>query len=179
MMPKLKPSYAAALKYGLLVAAAPIVYNTILLIFNLHMNHLGDDPGGPLRVAAYFLFLPIAISVSIYRYKKTNGGLLKLKDSIAIGLKIAFVASFFIIIYDILFNEVLAPTYYNDYYKLNGEELYKEFVECCNYTKEQFEHHKNVRFQNWKSYPGDLLSTMIIGLIVSTIVGLIMRKKKK
>jgi len=169
-----------ALIYGLLVAAIPALYNTLLVVFKQLDAYYGDDPGGSMQLRTTLFILPLVIGIAIYQYKKKHSGYLKLKDAIGIGLVIALITQIGIIAYHILFDRVLAPSFHLDFYEKHGQEIYDELVACCAYTQEQFENHKNLRIDYGKtlsSIMGGILSTAIIGLIVSTIVGLFMKKK--
>ncbi len=176
---KNKTPHRFTLKYGILVAAVPIFYHTFLVVFDLLETYYGDDPGGSLKVPTQIYLLTILIVVAIYRFKKWNNGYLKMNEALGIGLKIALTATAFMIAYHLLFNAILAPSFHESYYAKYGSEVYKELVDCCDYTKEQFEQHKHQRiaYDRGKGYVGDLFLTMTVGLVISTIFGLILRKK--
>ncbi len=173
-----KLSFGFMLTTGLIIVSLPIGYNTIYMIFGDFHEYRGDNPVRTLIGPAFALVLPLMISFAIYRHKKLNEGFLKLKEAIILGLKIALVTAIAIVTYDILFNNVLAPDYFVRYFEQYGDQLYADLVACCDMTKEGFERHKNNKLENLEVYIVDLLSPLIIGLMVSTIVGLILRKKK-
>lgn len=169
--------FTFALKYGLILTAIPVVYRTILVVFDLLMEYHGDDAGGSIKMFTFLLILPIVIVLAIRKYKKVNTGFLKLKDALGIGLTISLVSLIINIGYDVLFNTVLAPTFYEDYYQLNGQDLLAEFSEFTDDPKVELERHKNLRLKYWTAYRGDIIFFTLLGLITATITGLIMKKK--
>ena len=135
--------YRFAVKYGLMVAAIPIFYYSFLVIFGLLNEYYGDDIGGGMRIPSYLFIMPVFITIAIYRFRKMNDGILKLKSAFLIGLSIAIITSVLMILYHMLFNNVLAPSFHERYFEQFGDEVYKELVACCDYTIEQFESQQN------------------------------------
>lgn len=168
-----------ALKHSLIVAIIPIIYSTILFLCDLLVKYHGDELGMPLRIPVILFFMPIIISFAMYRYKKINNQRLNLQEALIIGLEISLVIVGSLVLYDVLFNHVLAPSYYHDYYETYGDQLFQELVSCCNYTQEQFQHHKEVRLhRSGLSYLGDFSLFMVFGAIITLITGLVMRKTR-
>lgn len=168
---------------GLIVAAIPIIYSISLISSNKLMEYRGSAPGRSLVAFTYLLVLPLMLSVVIYKYKKNNGGFLKLEEALIIGLKVLLVAVVLIIGYDILFNTFLAPSFYEEYYELYEPRMLEEFMEPRGNDEDplrEFENAKSSRIQHlWSTYVVDIILAPIIYLITATIAGLIMRTKKK
>ncbi len=169
--------YRFSIKYGIFIAAIPILFNTILFAFDLLMQYHGDDTGGPLRVLTYFIIMPTIICIAIYQYKKVNGKMISLKEALTIGLEIALVMAFFLVAYDLLLYNVLAPTFFEEYFQVHGDELLQEFIDCCERPHELYEHHKNLRLEHWKNSWGTFVASAFIGVLTALIAGLVMRKR--
>lgn len=171
-------SYRFAVKYGLILGAIPAVYNTILVIFDLLLEYHGEGLG-PLVMFISLFILPPVISVAIFFYKKSCGGHLKLKEAYIIGLEIGLIAILIMILYDVIFNTVLAPSFQEAYYERHGEEIFEHFAETSDNAEKEFERHKNMRIQFWTFYSSRVIVNLVVGLITSTIAGLIMRTKQQ
>jgi len=183
---KKRASYQLILLYGFIVAGIPIVYNAILLVSGQLLEYRGSALGRPLVVFAYLLFVPILISVAIYTYKKKNNGFLTLKEALILGAKISLLTVLLLVGYDLVFNTLLAPSFYEDYYGLHESRMLEEFMEPRVRNNQEnplgeFEHIKNYRInKNWASlYVFDRSWGAIMWLLTSLIAGLLMKKSSK
>ena len=181
MLPNKNYIHRIAFIYACIVGAIPIVYNTILVVTDYLLEYYGDDPGGTMKQRAIIFALPVMIIVAIYHFKKKNDGFLKLKEGYIIGMEVAIISIGLMIAHHFIFNQLLAPNFHTQYYESYGQQRFEELVACCDYTEEQFEAHKNQRldYEQGRGYIGDLVSAILIGGIISTIGGLIMRKKNR
>ncbi len=166
---------------GLVVAAIPIIYTTVLQISGQLLDYLYSIPRIPLALESYFLALPLMIIVAIYRFKKINNGYLKFKEALVVGLKVVLIAVGVLIVYDILFNILLAPNFYTDYYELHGEQMLEE-ITARGHTEDplaEFEGYKEKKTSSfWAYYSEDVIRGLIIGVIAGSLAGLIMKKKR-
>lgn len=170
-----------SLKYAGLVALVPIVFNTALIVFGLLDEYYGDEQGGHIKMVAILFFIPVMTVIAIRQFKKNNEGLLRIRQAILVGLEVSIVAICLMIVYHLLFNAYLAPSYHTNYYERHGEEIYAELVACCDYTREQFELHRDLRlsYEKGERYLPDLIAGAFIGFLVSGVAGLIMKKRKR
>jgi len=175
-------NFQLAVFCGLLVAFLPVAYNSFLLMSGQLLEYRGGAPGRLLIVPAYFLILPIMISVAVHRYKKSNSNLLLIREALIIGLIVAFIAIGTLVGYDLVFNSFLAPSFYSDYYNLHEAQMLESFLEPRDNDDNplgEFEDIKNSRINNdWKSlYIFDVVWGSVIWIFASVSVGLILRTK--
>ncbi|MCX2741487.1 DUF4199 family protein [Pontibacter anaerobius] len=92
-----------AIKYGLLVGVAHIVYFLVMRVLGLtdivELSYLSG------------IFLIIGIVIAISKFKRLNNGLIKYFDGLGIGLITAFTSSLIIALFLVLYVTVLDKTY--------------------------------------------------------------------
>lgn len=92
-----------AVKYGLMVGAAHIVYFLLMrvlgLIHNIGLSYLSG------------IFLIIGIVLAISKYKKLKGGMLRYFEGLGIGAIIAAVSSLILALFLVLFVTAFDSTY--------------------------------------------------------------------
>lgn len=172
--------YKIALKWGLIGVGATALSSIIFLIFGLY------DKFYRLRETAensiYLIALILSIIISIYVYKKATNGFLKVGKVLQIGLIVATISALGIIIYYLIFINLLYPDYYTDYYYgTNGERAWEDYLALApeTHTRETYDAHaQEGLLREYQMYPLFLIFNNIISLIISPIAGLIMRKKK-
>jgi len=171
--------YAFARNYAFLAAAIPILYNIALVLLNLLPEYYGDDPGGAMKQRTLIFIIPLVVVWAIYKYRRLNQDRLQLKTALIIGLEIGLLTGIVLIVHHYLFNSILAPDFHLSYYEEYGEQVYEELKACCDYTSEQYEHHKRQRTEygaGGRGYLGDVVFATIIGGLFAMVAGLFLRK---
>lgn len=125
----------------------------------------------------YYLIFPIVIIIAIKAYKKENGGFLSLSEALKTGVATAVISGLIFLIYNLLFNYVIEPTYAQQALDATRDQL----AEAGTMTDEQIE--ATLEWVKWGSDP--LIGSAIwiafsafLGLIYSLIAGLIMKQKR-
>lgn len=174
------PLYKFALKYGLILAAIPTLYNIILLLFGLHLdyNYYGEGIGES-YTKARVLLLPAILFIAIYKYRKVNAGTLKLIQAIKLGLWIALIGSIVIISYNLIFRLLIEPDFSANFYDINREQIFNELVDSLDYSKADLENHEKTNGNLWNSLSGSVIGNFVFTLICSLPIGLVLRKKEK
>lgn len=94
-----------AIKYGLMVGAAHIVYFLLMRLLNLiHIVELSYLSG---------IFLIIGIIVSISKFKRLRGGMINYFEGLGIGVVTAFISSLILAVFLVVFVTLLDDTYIN------------------------------------------------------------------
>lgn len=172
--------YKFVLKYGLIIAAIPVLYNIILLIQSLHLDYdtYGEGIGAFYGETRIFI-LPIILFIAIYQYRKLNTETLKLLEAIKIGLWIVLVSSIVIIIYNLIFRLLIEPNFSTKFYDINRAQIFQELIECCDYSQADLENHERTNGSLWNSLTSSIALDLFFTLFFSLVIGLIMKKKAK
>ncbi|NAS29557.1 DUF4199 family protein [Flavobacteriaceae bacterium R38] len=174
-----------ALKYGLILAAIPTIYNIILIIMGLHLdyNYYGDGLGESYATARAYL-LPIVLFISIYHYKKISTPPLTLKRIIRLGLWVFVASSALIIVYNLIFRFIIEPDFSTKFYEINREQIYNILLEGHqeigrDYTEADMDSHIVTNGSVWNMLFANLVLNFVFTLFFSVVFGLVMRKKDK
>ena len=158
------------LNYGLLMGFASIIVALINYV-------LGDiyDPHWSLIVGSLAI-TTIIIILGIKKVKESNSGLLSIGDAIKTGLGISLVSAIVYIIYLLLFYNMIEPEYFNNMLKFQEQMIIEKYP---NLTDEELEGaiKGSAMFANTgANVTMTIIFSLFIGLIISLIGGLIMRK---
>jgi len=158
------------LNYGLLMGFASIIVALINYV-------LGDiyDPHWSLIVGSLAV-TTIIIILGIKKVKESNSGLLSIGDAIKTGLGISLVSAIVYIIYLLLFYNMIEPEYFNNMLKFQEQMIIEKYP---NLTDEELEGaiKGSAMFANTgANVTMTIIFSLFIGLIISLIGGLIMRK---
>lgn len=172
-------SFITIIKPALQLAIIPIIYNTSLLVLGLLPHYHGEDWGYAPSLTTIFL-LPVAIIVTIVRQKRADDGIMYLKDAIRCGVILAIMATLLIILYDILFNAVLAPYFKAQYYDAFGHFIKAHFEESSANPEVDYKNHVD-RMMNAgvKNYSAKLIISALYALLISLLTGLIIKTRKR
>ena len=158
------------LNYGLLMGFASIIVALINYV-------LGDiyDPHWSLIVGSLAV-TTIIIILGIKKVKESNSGLLSIGDAIKTGLGISLISAIVYIIYLLLFYNMIEPEYFNNMLKFQEQMIIEKYP---NLTDEELEGaiKGSAMFANTgANVTMTIIFSLFIGLIISLIGGLIMRK---
>ena len=178
------PLYKFALKYGLILAAVPTIYNIVLVIMRLHLdyNYFGEGLGESYAKARTYL-LPVLLFIAIYSYRKVNPGGLSLKKIISLGLWIFLIGTIVVIVYNLIFRLLIAPDFSAEFYEINREQIYNILLEGHqeigrDYSQEDMDTHVLRNGSLWNMLFANLALNFVFTLFFSLVFGFFMRKKK-
>ncbi len=179
-----QPLYKFALKYGLILAAIPTIYNIGLVIMGLHLdyNYYGDGLGESYTKARSFL-LPVILFIAIYIYKKSNSGTLRLKEALKIGLWIFLINTIVVIGYNLFFRFIIEPEFATKFYELNREQIYTILLEGHqeigrDYTQADMDIHVSRNGSVWNMLFANVVLNFVFMLFFSFVIGLILKRKQ-
>ena len=178
-----QPLYRFALKYGLIFAAIPTVYNILIYSMGLHLdyNYYGERLGEAYAKARLYL-LPALLFTAFYFLRKTQQGRLKLSEALKLGLWILLISTFVVIGYNLIFRLVLEPDFSSKFYKLNSSQIYEELVVGHlevgrDYTQQDMDNHVRTNGGLWNAISAYVFLNLVFTLIFSLILGMILKKK--
>ncbi len=167
------------LNYGLILGFASVLIS--VLIYALGLIYV-------MKILLMTLLISILISIiliilGIKKFKKLNNGFLSITEAIKIGLGIALISGLISVSYSIIFNTFLEPEYEKNMILVSEQWAYEAF----NIPDEQFEKMQeenqekinNLEVNNFKNFAKGISTSLIFGLVVSTIAGLIMKKSQE
>ncbi len=159
------------LSYGTMLGIASIILSVLNYSFgNIYNPHWIFATLGPLLFVGFIVY-------GIKAFKLSNEGFLKLGQAIKIGLGIALIAGIIASIYQFVFMNYIEPDYMTKVAEVQEQILYEKFPDMDEALIE-----KQLEITQKFSSPGILLAfslagSLIMGLIISLIAGLFMKKE--
>jgi len=161
------------LNYGLLLGFASIIANLVIYAFgDLYSPHWSIIVGS-LAVTT------IIIILGIKKVKESNSGFLTVGEAIKAGLGISLISAIVYIIYLLLFFNMIEPEYFDNMVKYQEQMMVERYP---NMSDEELEGAVKgaAMFANaGANITLALISSLFIGLIISLIGGLIMKKSEE
>ena len=160
-----------AVTYGIVLGVILVLISLIMYVTGMALE------GVQWPMYLYYLFFPITIILAVKSFKKANGGFLSLGEALKVGMAAAVISAVIFLIYNLLFNYVIEPTWAEQVAEATREKLLSE----GNLTEEQV--NQTMEFMSWGSNPligGAIWLAMsaFFGLIYSLIAGAIMKQNK-
>lgn len=168
-----------ALRYGLFIALVPALYNSVLLMLNLHLDHnyYGEGIGVSFERATIPL-MPIVLVFALLKYKKTNRKTMKLVEAFKLWVRIFLVTCVVVVGYNILVRMFVVPDFSAEFYEINRDEIFANLIDCCDYTPEELENHERTNGALSNTLSAFVFLNLVFGAITTLITGLIIRKRK-
>ncbi len=164
-----QPSVArVALKYGLIVAVASIVYNTILLISELNQNQALTSLG--------LIILVIGMVYAMRDYRSQNEGYMSYGQGLGIGTLMAGISGLLSSAFTMLYTQFIDPNLMN-----SALDKAREDLEQRGMSDAQIESAMEVSEKMMS--PGILFAmgvffSILFGFIIALIVAAIMRRNR-
>lgn len=156
-----------SLNFGLLLGVVGVVFALMLFLIDAHTT---QSP------AVQVVNVVISVSVifwGILNFKKANGGYLKIGEALKLGAGIAVVAGIIQVVYTIFMANVLDPEFASKMMDLRMAEA----VEQGTLTSDQIENAKEMGEKFfWFGYPIMLIVSVVFGLIIGLVGGLVFKK---
>ncbi len=156
-----------SLNFGLLLGAVAVAFQLMLFFVDAHATR---NPA----ISVVSIVLAIAIIFwGILSYKKANGGHLKVGEAVKMGAGMALISGIISIIYTLILTNVLDPEYASKMIDLQMAEA----AEQGTMTTDQIAEAKEMSMKFfWVSYPVGLIFSVVLGLIIGLVGGLIFKK---
>ena len=171
-----KPTSKPHIEFGLFYGLAMII--SFVIVYTLHMDPVENPLIGTLTsVFSYFVFPVAFIYFGIAAFKKNNQGFASLGECLKTGVAIAFLGALVFSVFTIIFNYVF-PDYMDEIISQTRRIMLKQNP---NMTSDQLETAIGMvkKFSSpLFAVPISLLMLSFLGLIYSTIIGLIVRKDR-
>ncbi|WP_424494213.1 DUF4199 domain-containing protein [Salinimicrobium sp. GXAS 041] len=160
-----------AVTYGVILGVILIFIAIIMYVTGMALE------GKQWPMYIYYVIFPVVIIMAIKAYKKETGGFLSLSEALKTGVATAVISGLIFLIYNLLFNYVIEPTYAQQALDATRDQL----LQAGTMTDEQIE--ATLKWVEWGSNPliGSaiwLAFSAFLGLIYSLIAGLIMKQKR-
>lgn len=123
----------------------------------------------------YYLIFPAGIIIAIKNFKIQSKGFLSLSEALKLGLAIAVISALIFVIYSLVFNYIIDPTYNEAIIEIALDKV----KESPNVTDEQIA--QTTKFMKFMANPALggavwLALSLFFGLIYSLIGGLVMKR---
>ncbi len=158
-----------ALQFGLILGLINVVFGVMLYVLD---SHYQQNTG--VTVVNIVIMLGV-ILWSIIAFRKANGGYLTISQALKVGVGVAAVAGVIAILYTMILSNVIDTEFAN---KVMDDRLANS-PQTAEMTAEQIQQQKEmgVKFF-WIGYPVMLIFSVLIGLVMALIGGLIFKKAK-
>ncbi len=157
-----------SLNYGLLLGAVGVAFQLMLYFVDAH-----TDTQNPVVTVVNIVISVSVIFWGIFSFKKANGGYLKIGEALKLGAGIALIAGIIQVIYTIFLSNVLDPEFASKIMDMRMAEA----AEQGQMTSDQIEQAKEMGKKFfWFGYPVMLIVSVIFGLIIGLVGGLIFKK---
>lgn len=156
-----------SLNYGLLLGAVGVAFNFMLYTVDAHTTQ------SPVIQIVNIVISVAIIFWGILGFKKANGGFLKMSESLKLGTGMSLIAGILQIGYTLLLVNVLDTGFVRRVIELRIAEAAQQ----NGMTPEQIEQgiEMGIKFF-WFGYPVMLIVSVIFGLIIGLVGGLIFKK---
>ena len=157
-----------ATNYGLYLGLLSIIMLIIMYVFNMEKNW------GISSIS--FVFTVLIFVMGIKSLKSSNNNFLKLGEAIKVGLGIAAVGGLVSAIYTFIHYSYIQPEFVEN---IRQQSLEKMIEQSPNLTNEQMEtatKMTNVFTSPFAMSTFTLIGTLLLGIVISLISGLIMKK---
>lgn len=158
-----------SLNYGLILGLIGVVFGIMLYTMDAHTSQ--DTSNTVINIV-----LTVAVIIwGIYSFRKANGGYLKLGQAIKLGIGISLVAGVISVIYTMLMANVIDTDF-----AVKIAENQKAAAEAAGQmTSQQIQQQYDGTVNYfWISYPFILIASIVFGLIVGLVGGLILKKSE-
>ncbi len=156
-----------SLNYGLILGGVSVVFGLMLYSMDAHTSQDTSN-----TVIGIVLAVGVVIWALI-NFRKANAGLLSLGQAIKLGIGICLVSGVIYLVYLIFLSKVLDP----DFITKIAENTKAAAQEAGVMTEAQIEQqYQGTIDYFWISYPFILIASIIQGLIIGLIGGLIFKK---
>ncbi len=159
------------LNYGVMLGIISVIYGVILYVTNIYLN-----PGMVYGLIS-FAILIIVISLAIKAFKSENGGFLSLGEALKVGIGVAVIGGIIAAIWTFVLTTYIEPDYVNQVMEAGRENLIETQPDM---TEAQID--GAMEMSSKLSSPPiafalSIVGSLFFGLIISLIVGLIMKNK--
>lgn len=157
-----------SLNYGLILGGLGVVFALMLFISDAHVSQ------SPVNSIISVVMSIAVIFWGILNFRKANQGLLSVGQAVKLGAGIALVSGIISVIWLLLLTNVLDP----DFITKSVDMQLAEVAEQGTLTAEQLQQQKEMSLQYWPAfaYPAILIGSILIGLVIGLVGGLIFKK---
>jgi hypothetical protein len=161
------------LRYGLIATLVMITIGIINLTFLKSLSYELQEVAGYLTLFVAVLF----VFFGIRKYRDLNGGNLRFVDGLKIGLLIVLIPAISFGLFDILYTEVIDPTWKETYYNRNFELIKSLPPDEYAVKKKQLEEQRAMFTSPGIQFLLMSSTVLILGLIVTVISSLALSRK--
>jgi preprotein translocase subunit YajC len=159
------------LNYGILLGIVSVIYGVFMYVTNVYL-----DPSIIYGIIS-FLILIVLITLAIKAFKTENNGFLSLSEALKVGIGAAVIGGIIAAVWSFALTTYIEPDYTNQVMEVQREKLIETQPEM---TETQIE--AAIGMGSKLSSPPiafaiSLIGNLFFGLIISLIVGLIMKNK--
>jgi preprotein translocase subunit YajC len=159
------------LNYGILLGIVSVIYGVFMYVTNVYL-----DPSIIYGIIS-FLILIVLITLAIKAFKTENNGFLSLSEALKVGIGAAVIGGIIAAVWSFALTTYIEPDYTNQIMEVQREKMIETQPEM---TETQID--TAIGMSSKLSSPPiafaiSLIGSLFFGLVISLIVGLIMKNK--
>lgn len=159
-----------SINYGLLSGLIGAAFSLMLYF----MDALYDQSSASQWIST--LISVTIIVLGIIAYKKSNEGLISLKQSLKIGAGIALISGLVTCLYMIILTNVIEPSFFDNLFEIQKAAVLEQNPQM---TGDQLDQMVEMQKQfAWVTYPTILVMSLFLGFVIGLITGLVVKKSK-
>ena len=158
-----------SLNYGLILGVIGVIWG--IMLFTMDAHYTQDTVNTVIG-----LLLAVGVTIwGVWAYRKANGGYLTLGQAVKLGAGIGLIAALIGIVYQLILSNVLDPDFAS---KVMDNRL-AEAEASGRITSDQIQQQKEMGMKFfWVGYPIYIIFSVLIGLVIGLIGGLVLKKAK-
>ncbi|MCK7589962.1 DUF4199 domain-containing protein [Subsaxibacter sp. CAU 1640] len=159
------------INYGVILGIVSILISVVMYVTNLYIEK--SWIAGTLS----FIAMVAILIYGINEFKKNNAGFLSLGQAIKLGIGMALVAGIIGVVYNLIFVNFIEPDFMEQMMQMQFDKMVEDNP---NMTQEQLEMSMEMgrKFSSpWITSAISIVGSLFLGLIISLIGGLIMKKE--
>ena len=159
------------LNYGLILGVVSILIGVVMYVTDMYIEKSW------LGTVISILLTVVIIGYGINEFKKHNAGYLTLGQALKVGVGIALVGGIIGVIYQLIFVNFIEPDFVENMMQLQFDKMIEQNPDM---TQEQIDMSMEMgrKFSSpWITSAIAIIGSLFIGLVISLIIGLVMKKE--
>ena len=159
------------INFGVMLGIISVIYGVFMYVTNVYLN-----PSTIYGVIS-FLILIVIITLAIKAFKSENGGFLSLSEALKVGIGVAVIGGIIAAIWSFVLTTYIEPEYVNQVMEAGREKMIESQPEM---SEAQIDAAMGMTAKLSSppiAFALSIVGSLFFGLIISLIVGLIMKNK--
>ncbi len=159
------------LNYGVMLGIISVIYGVIMYVTNVYL-----DPSITYGIISYLIVI-VLVTLAIKAFKAENGGFLSLSEALKVGIGVAVIGGIIAAIWTFALTTYIEPNLMNDVMETTREKMIEAQPDMSEAQIDAAMGMTSKLSSPPIAFALSLVGNLFFGLIISLIVGLIMKNK--